>query len=322
MSNQSHHNSSQHHENSSQHHGGPSQHSNPPHHESPRNPTTQLSPEPTQQELSDVRIAIQKLWDLDSNRLKPGVDYAINLPMPHGRNENVKVPLFKYVTDRAGKIPTFKCFYALLDNYIPQTGIAEKLDTAELKENEQFLKAALATAPMIYYLKSKGTFRGSISDFEAELNKIWFNFYRREGVKDSSAFEHVFLGEVRDGEAKAFHNWITFYFNEKAGKIDYESFIPMKEGNNRLVTPDGTEQIITLRFSFEGARKPFSTSFIGTSPEFEFGLYTLLYLLERDDTKVTLDGINLNIKIYPFHERGGHGVRLLGSAFPMIIGPH
>ena len=29
---------------------------------------------PTAEELSNVKLAIQKLWDLDENRLSPGVD--------------------------------------------------------------------------------------------------------------------------------------------------------------------------------------------------------------------------------------------------------
>ena len=29
---------------------------------------------PTQGELSNIQLALQKLWDLDENRLNPGVD--------------------------------------------------------------------------------------------------------------------------------------------------------------------------------------------------------------------------------------------------------
>ncbi|CAG8477374.1 9756_t:CDS:2 [Diversispora eburnea] len=240
--------------------------------------------EPTQNELANLSVAIQKLWDLDHNRLKPG-------------GENVTISLFQFVSKQSFQIPTIKYFCALLDNYIPQTGIAEKVDNSELKENSQFIKEVMKTAPMKYAYKAK-------------LIKLWFDMYARQGHSgDSSAFEHVFLGEVRDGEAKAFHNWIAIYFYEKAGKFDYKSFVPMKEGNRRLIT-----------VSYE---KTFSTSFIGTSPEFEISLYTLLFLLGREDTRVTLDDININLKLYNFYERSDREKknRLLGSAFPMILGP-
>lgn len=35
--------------------------------------------DPSPAELDDIKLAAQKLWTLDENRLKPGVDYAVNL---------------------------------------------------------------------------------------------------------------------------------------------------------------------------------------------------------------------------------------------------
>ena len=117
---------------------------------------------------------------------------------------------------------------------------------------------------MIYtfnYLKAKKKFEGGMAEFEKQLHKIWFDLYTREGEDDSSAFEHIFVGEVRKGAATgmcytlirskfdfiqkinsrefivAFHNWITFYFNEKVGKIDYEGFISNKKNKNEEVSP-------------------------------------------------------------------------------------
>ncbi|CAG8701043.1 9010_t:CDS:2 [Dentiscutata erythropus] len=281
-------------------------------------------PDPTQSELSNIGLAVQRLWELDKNRLEPGVDYTLNVYISHGNDHNAPAPkpLFNHVDRKVTSIPTYKFFYALLDNYIPQTGIPEVVDDSELKENERFLKACLQTGPLLYafkYLQAKGAVKGNIADFEKELNEMWFNMYRRQGHgEDSSAFEHVFLGEVRNHEAKAFHNWITFYFYEKAGKMTFESLIPLKEGHSKHINPSGKEHVITLRFSFEGARKPFSTSFIGTSPEFELAMYTMLFLLKHSDTHVTLDDANLNLKIYPFDQ---NGIRFIGSAFPMILDP-
>lgn len=34
---------------------------------------------PTQEELSDLSLACQKIWELDQNRLEPNRDYQINL---------------------------------------------------------------------------------------------------------------------------------------------------------------------------------------------------------------------------------------------------
>lgn len=116
----------------------------------------------------------------------------------------------------------------------------------------------------------------------------------------------------------AFHNWITLYFYEKAKKFDYKSFVPIRRQNND--DQSVSERVINLRFSFEGFDKSFSTSFMGTTPEFEVSLYTLLFLCKRQNTRVTLDDIHLNIRVYDFYERSdtSRENRLLGSAFPMI----
>ena len=42
------------------------------------------------------------------------------------------------------------------------------------------------------------------------LNDLWFKLYTRGhkgGDGDSSAFEHVFVGEVKQKDIKGFHNW-------------------------------------------------------------------------------------------------------------------
>jgi len=125
--------------------------------------------EPTDDELKNVTLALQKIWDLDYNRLCPDTDYAINLPLARRRDDNTSEKLFGFVTNRAAKIPTYNLFYLLLDNYIPETGIPEKIDKIELNENEQFIKACMQTAPMIYtykYLKALGKISGDRLDFE------------------------------------------------------------------------------------------------------------------------------------------------------------
>ena len=53
-----------------------------------------------------------------------------------------------------------------------------------------------------------------------------FSFFRE---MDSSAFEHVFVGETRNrAEVIGFHNWIQFYLQEKRGLVDYKGFFPSR----------------------------------------------------------------------------------------------
>ena len=54
----------------------------------------------------------------------------------------------------------------------------------------------------------------------AQLGALWFTLYRREAANDSSAFEHVFLGEVRDGKVIGLHNWLTLLREERLGDLN------------------------------------------------------------------------------------------------------
>jgi poly(U)-specific endoribonuclease len=58
------------------------------------------------------------------------------------------------------------------------------------------------------------------------LKQIWFTMYSRGGGKvGSSAFEHVFLGELKRGEISGLHNWIFFGTEEAQRQADYLGYI-------------------------------------------------------------------------------------------------
>lgn len=79
------------------------------------------------------------------------------------------------------------------------------------------------------YLASRRKASDNPRVFRKQLYDLWFKPYQRtRGSRclDSSAFEHVFVGETRGGtEVLGFHNWIQFYVQEKAGNVDYQGYI-------------------------------------------------------------------------------------------------
>jgi len=79
------------------------------------------------------------------------------------------------------------------------------------------------------YLVREGKASSNMRAFRQQLYDLWFKLYRRSRgsrALDSSAFEHVFVGETRGGkEVLGFHNWIQFYLQEKAGNVDYQGYI-------------------------------------------------------------------------------------------------
>lgn len=67
----------------------------------------------------------------------------------------------------------------------------------------------------------KGYAPADKNEFINLLNDLWFGLYKREVQNDSSGFEHVFLGEIKDGEVTGLHNWIQLYDEEKSHRLDY-----------------------------------------------------------------------------------------------------
>lgn len=80
-----------------------------------------MDPVPTKEELSNIKLCAQKLWDLDTDRLQPGKDYEINpqrgTDVPW-TGDAAKDPLFSWVTPTIWERKCFGLFYKLLDNYV------------------------------------------------------------------------------------------------------------------------------------------------------------------------------------------------------------
>ena len=172
--------------------------------------------EPSEDELADLSKACEKLWDLDFNRLVPGKDYEIDCG--EGKKVYQKVDmaegsLFTWVSDDVFRKPTFGRFLSLLDNYNPHEGCKEVVTSEEREEQASFIEEISRTAPIKYlhkYLASKGIAPGSYQDFKQMMTNLWFDLYGRGGTSgSSSAFEHVFVGEIKQsGEVSGFHNWL------------------------------------------------------------------------------------------------------------------
>ena len=190
-------------------------------------------PQPTQAELNSISLAAAKLWELDDNRLNPGVHYAIEVQGKRKYNaDSASKGFFRFVDkDYFFKIPTYASFYKLLDNYEKSTGHHEVVTPEEMEENKRFINAILQTRPIKYlhkYLVAAGKANADVHQFAAQLEKLWFGLYAREKgqILDSSGFEHVFVGEVKDGKVIGFHNWVQMFLEERLGHVNYLGYLP------------------------------------------------------------------------------------------------
>ncbi|KAJ4846820.1 hypothetical protein Tsubulata_004612 [Turnera subulata] len=272
---------------------------------------------PSREELSDLSNACNKLWELDINRLVPGKDYEIDIgegKKVRDREDMAQGTLFSWVNDDIFRRPTFSRFCSLLDNYNPDQGSKEVVTSEERQEQAAFIEEISRTAPIKYlhkYLASKGILSEDYHDFKRTLTSLWFDLYGRGGTSgSSSAFEHVFVGEISQrGEDKVsgFHNWLQFYLEEAKGRVDYQGYIfPRRRGE----IPDSETQLLTIQFEWNGVLKSVSSTLVGVSPEFEVALYTLCFYVGREDNQVELGPYPVNIKCYRLGDR-------IGSVFPV-----
>mmetsp|Transcript_31637 Transcript_31637/g.68446 ORF Transcript_31637/g.68446 Transcript_31637/m.68446 type:complete len:476 (-) Transcript_31637:79-1506(-) len=258
---------------------------------------------------ASISKAVQHVWDLDVNRLTPNEDYVINVQSgkkPYWAGDDATEPLFTRVDTRELQRPTYKTFIALLDNYSAECGDDEVVTNAERAEIWNFLKAIYSTAPMQFahkYCAANGDdVPSDPAAFLKLLHKIWFEMYFRQrgGRPDSSGFEHVFVGEIKNGEVSGFHNWIYFYLEEKRGNVNYKGYIKPRSRSDAATNAD--DQILTLQFEWNGVEKKVGTSFIGVSPEFEMALYTICFLVGQEQNTVELDTgddvFELNVRCY------------------------
>ncbi|VFV30782.1 poly-specific endoribonuclease [Lynx pardinus] len=151
----------------------------------------------------------------------------------------------------------------------------------------------------------------SEQEFVSDLKNMWFGLYSRgNGEEDSSGFEHVFSGEVKKGKVTGFHNWIRFYMQEKEGLVDYYSHI--YDG-----PWDSYPDVLAMQFNWDGYYKEVGSAFIGSSPEFEFALYSLCFIARPGKVcQLSLGGYPLAIQTYTWDKSTyGNGKKYIATAY-------
>jgi len=278
-----------------------------------------------------INHVVQQLWDLDVNRLTPDVDYVLNVQKgkkPYWKEDEAPDPLFTRVDKDAKRRPTYNALVCLLEHYSQEETVTSKKivsDPGNCKQVWSFLNAIMQTAPMQFchkycHANNPRKVPKDHNGFIRLLHKIWFDRYPRShgGRKDSSGFEHVFVGEIRDNQVSGFHNWVRFYLEEKNGRIDYRGYIKPKSKTDALA--DSNDHVLTFQFFWKGVEKVMNTGFIGVSPEFEMAVYSTCFLVGQENNVVDLDTgtdlFGLNIKCFTM----GHDK--IGSSYPEATSHH
>ncbi|XP_023717904.1 poly(U)-specific endoribonuclease homolog [Cryptotermes secundus] len=217
------------------------------------------------------------------------------------------------INSRVLQIPTISKLRLLYDNYIRDVGVNEHVTPAELSEENSLLDSFMATPVMkhtMHFLADKGLVSRDPRAQKEALKQIWFTMYSRGGGKmGSSAFEHVFLGELKRGEISGLHNWIFFGTEEAQKQADYLGYI-------RKLELGGKGAILKIHYKWANVMKPVGSMFVGTSPELEMALYTVCFLVHPDQKcHVRMAGKHFSIRTHTYRYQSKN---VIGSAFPEI----
>uniref|UniRef100_A0AC35UHW8 Endoribonuclease n=1 Tax=Rhabditophanes sp. KR3021 TaxID=114890 RepID=A0AC35UHW8_9BILA len=262
-------------------------------------------------ELIDL---VNKLRELDNNKAEPG-QISLNY-QGHTTTrdvfDNAKLPLFKNVNQNLLRRKSYASLIKLMDNYEADVASVETSTPEEEREISEFLlnvfKSPLSNYLYEFLQRKNHPYAVDKKTYAKWMRQLWFGTYSRaRGVQNSSSgFEHVFIGEIKN-EVIGMHNWLRFYILEKNStmdKFDYKGFL-VKRFN----------LLAAVKYSWLSQYKKSGSFLIGSSPEFDFSLYTLCFLSRRgmSTCNIEIDNCPLSITSYDMIQ---NGKVFIGTMFP------
>ncbi|KRY92128.1 Poly(U)-specific endoribonuclease -like protein [Trichinella pseudospiralis] len=214
-----------------------------------------------------------------------------------------------FISQSYKKKPTVAAFLDLMNTFNPEIGSAEKPSAEQRKKVRTFINRVMQTNVMNHtfvFLKNIGLPEAkTMKSFKKWMHSLWFDSYsRKKGPPDSSAFEHVFMGEIENQEVHGLHNWIRLAYLEFTGALKYSGFVIQRK-----------DSTASIRFKWNGKTKHTGTVLLGSSPELDMAIYTICYIVrpKNQDCKFFYKGCEVKVKAYEIYR---HGRRHLSSTFP------
>ncbi|CAD5219139.1 unnamed protein product [Bursaphelenchus xylophilus] len=261
---------------------------------------------------AEIKDLAQKMRDADAEKPK-FCEFYVDFQghFDGGDTDYAPKPLFKWTRSSILSQPSYKALLDLAPLFNPQTGIAEDNSPAKQQKERAFIMAVFSSGPftqLINVLRSKNhPFAKSPDTLKQSMFELWFGmFSRAKGKLDSSAFEHVFLGEAKNGEVSGMHNWVVMnnLENGPKGALDYRGFIIKR-----------ADIIASANFKWGSLVKKTGSFLIGTSPAFDFSLLTMCFLARRGNKKceTIIDGCPVNVQSYDLNQNGRD---FIGTVYP------
>ncbi|CAD5229362.1 unnamed protein product [Bursaphelenchus okinawaensis] len=262
---------------------------------------------------ADIKDIAQKMRDSDTE--KPNfcefyIDYQGHYD--GGESDYASQSLTKWIRPQVLQQPSYKALLDLVPYFNPQTGVAEDASPAKVTKQRAFIMAVFNSGPFKQLIdvlrKSNHPFAKSPDTLKQAMYDMWFGtFSRARGKQDSSAFEHVFLGEAKNGEVSGMHNWVVInqLENDEKNKLNYRGFIIKR-----------ADIIASANFKWGNLVKPTGSFLMGTSPAFDFSLLSMCFLARRGKgtkCETVIDGCPVNVQSYDLSQNGKD---FIGTVYP------
>ncbi|MEM9440749.1 MAG: hypothetical protein AAGA73_09925 [Pseudomonadota bacterium] len=287
-------------------------------------------------EASDAD-SYQRVWDADqSHRGVPAIgprergDTAngfVRVDENGGDNPNHRVIAEVSIPER--KRLTYDLTKPLFDNYRLDQTKREDTTQAEAQEMLALLDAVTDSAPMEAAKDLIGQRQGvaySRDEFQNLLFDIWFRQYDMGRNVDLSGFEHVVVGEQKEGTAGGHHFWYRYYLDDFGllGTGDNIDFQGTRYPKPLVKEGRATPEVVTLSYRWRAEDhdwgeerplfKPTGGFWVGCSVE---GLMALgvVRFFERGRVQTVINGIRYEIDLY--RSPDGQSIR---SYFPIFKG--
>jgi len=267
----------------------------------------------------------QEIWDADQTHaglkaIRPGtaIDAALT---SHGYvvvNEQATAGPNHRVIETAvipdGKMETYKMAKALFNNYTLDQTKPEHNFLEEDTEVQAFLGKIHDSAPMevarAYVAAQTGT-AVSKDQWWAILQRVWFEQFDYGNNKDLSGFEHVVVGEQKQGKVQGYHSWYKYYLDERFRRDDQD------DEETDLITflewsgppGDASPDVVTLSYkwrafdyeaeAFRTLTKPIGGFWIGPSIEGLMAMGTVRFLpAAMAPKKTVINGVKYNLPLF------------------------
>jgi poly(U)-specific endoribonuclease len=272
--------------------------------------------------MSDV---YQEIWDADQasaglKAIRPGTDIDAALTasgyiiVNEDENAGSNHQVIEEVVIPSAKEETYKLARVLFNNYtLDQTKPEHNFPEEEI-EVQEFLDKVHASPPMEVaraYVSEQSGEDVTKDQWWAILQRVWFEQFDQGDNKGLSGFEHVVVGEQKQGKVQGYHSWYKYYLDERFRRDDEDDQVTdlIKFLSWKNTTGETSPEVVTLSYqwrafdyeamAFRKLTKPIGGFWVGPSIEGLMALGTVRFLPEAMAPKKTeINGVKYNLPMF------------------------